>query len=178
MPCKDIYAILGGDMDCYSNSSVAFENGKKFVINNRSKKSICKIHINNCLINDNNIRKCDFFFAIKEDQKFYLVELKGQSLDDAVEQIKSTFDILNSKIKKSAKDFIGVIVSSAVPKAADQKFKAILFHTTPAPIVPVSVYSNLVKSYSIFVGIKLLPLIIRKIVIVVQRIQSQQVDIR
>lgn len=21
MPCKDIYAILGGDMDCYSNSS-------------------------------------------------------------------------------------------------------------------------------------------------------------
>lgn len=72
-------------MDCYSNSSVAFENGKKFVINNRSKKSICKIHVDNCLIKDNNIRKCDFFFAIKEDQKFYLVELKGQSLDDAVE---------------------------------------------------------------------------------------------
>ncbi|TWI15646.1 hypothetical protein [Sphingobacterium siyangense] len=125
MPCKDIYAILGGDMDCYSNSSVAFENGKKFVINNRSKKSICKIHIDNCLFKDNNIRKCDFFFAIKEDQKFYLVELKGQSLDDAVEQIKSTFDILNSKIKKRTQDFIGVIVSSAVPKAADQKFKTL-----------------------------------------------------
>ena len=141
-------------MDCYSSSSIAFENGKKFVINNRSKKTICKIHIDNCLIKDNNVRKCDFFFAIRENQKFYLVELKGQSLDDAVEQIKSTFNILNSKIKQSAQDFVGVIVSSAVPKAADQKFKTLQQKISSFETIATSVFFAIIwifKSYSIYV---------------------------
>lgn len=125
MPCKDILSKLGGDTDCYSNESSAHENGKKFTLNNVSKKTICKIRVDNCLIKDKNIRKCDFFFSVNEDRKFYLVELKGQSIIDAVEQIKSTFTIINAKIREDSKNYTGVVVSSAVPKAADQKFKTL-----------------------------------------------------
>lgn len=125
MPCKDISSKLGGEGSCYSNESAAHENGKKFVLNNISKKSICKIRVDDCLIKDKQIRKCDFFFSVNEDRKFYLVELKGQSIIDAVEQIKSTFNIVNSKLKEDAKNYTGIVVSSAGPKAADQKFKTL-----------------------------------------------------
>jgi hypothetical protein len=35
----------------------------------------------------------------------------------------STFDLINLKIKAAAQSYTGIIVSSAVPKAANQKFK-------------------------------------------------------
>lgn len=41
----------------------------------------------------------------------------------AVEQIISTYDIIESKIRTSPLNYLGIIVSSAVPKAANQKFK-------------------------------------------------------
>lgn len=125
MPCGDLLQILGGDQICYSNSSTAVENGKKFVLNNRNKKTICKIRVDDCLIKSKQIKKCDFLFSIKEDRKYFLVELKGQSLKDATEQIKNTFNEVNLKLKESPAQFTGIIVSSAVPKTADQKFKSI-----------------------------------------------------
>lgn len=123
MACDEIFEILGGNRECYSNSTAALENGKKFALNNRNGKSICKVRVDNCLIIDNAIRKCDFLFYIKEDKKVFLVELKGQSVDDALFQIKSTFDIVNQRLKAAPSQYVGVVVSSAVPKAADQKFK-------------------------------------------------------
>lgn len=125
MACDDILQILGGDQICYSNSSSALENGKKFILNNRNKKTICKIRVDDCLIKSKEIKKCDFFFSIREDRKYFLVELKGQSLTDATEQIKNTFSEVNNKLKESPSQFTGIIVSSAVPRAADQKFKSL-----------------------------------------------------
>lgn len=126
MPCRDISSKLGGDNNCYANASSAVENGKRFALNNRSGKTICRVRIDDCLVRDKNVRKCDFFFSVNEDRKFYLVELKGQAITDAVEQIKSTFHIVNSKLNEDSTNYTGIVVSSAVPKGADQKFKTLV----------------------------------------------------
>ena len=123
MACENLRNLLNGDAACFSNSISAIENGKKFIFKNPNRKTICKVHVDNCLITDQTIKKCDFLFSIQEDNKYYLVELKGKAIDVAIEQIVSTFDIVNLKIKATAQNYTGIIVSSAVPKAANQKFK-------------------------------------------------------
>lgn len=123
MACENLRNLLNGDEACFSNASSAVENGKKFIFNNPNRKTICRVHVDNCLITDQAIKKCDFLFNIIEDGKYYLVELKGTAIDTAVEQIVSTFDIVNRKIKATADSYTGIVVSSAVPKAANQKFK-------------------------------------------------------
>ncbi len=123
MTCEDLRTILKANAACFSNSSSAIENGKKFIINNISGKTICRIHVDNCLIVDQNIKKCDFLFNIEEDGKYYLAELKGVDVDTAIKQIESTFEYLNREIKSTPQNYTGIIVSSAVPQAAHQKFK-------------------------------------------------------
>jgi hypothetical protein len=123
MTCNDLRDILNGDANCFSIASSATENGKKFRFNNPSNKTICRVHVDNCLIKDQTIRKCDFLFNIVEDSKYYLIELKGTSIDIALKQIVSTFEVVNGKIKVDPSDYTGIVVSSAVPKAANQKFK-------------------------------------------------------
>jgi hypothetical protein len=123
MTCENLRVTLNGDHACFSNSSTAIEHGKKFIFNNVSGKSICKVHVDNCLIKDQSVKKCDYLFNIEEDNRYYLVELKGVDVDTAIKQIESTFDIINQRIKASPDNYTGIIVSSAVPKAAHQKFK-------------------------------------------------------
>lgn len=83
---------------CFDDSMVAKEKGKEFRINNKSQKTICRVHIDGCLIHDNRGKRCDYFFKICETKQCYLVELKGSDIDEAVQQIIHTFDLLNSKL--------------------------------------------------------------------------------
>lgn len=122
MTCDNLKTLLSGDDNCFSNASSAIENGKKFILRNPSNKTVCRVRVDDCLITDKTIKKCDYLFQVNSS-KFYLVELKGKSIDDAVAQILSTYDNVNKKIKAQASDYNGIVVSSAVPKAADQKFK-------------------------------------------------------
>jgi len=62
-------------------------------------------------------------FKICETEKYFLVELKGNSsLSDAVTQISKTFEFINKKLKLSPQHFEGVIVASRVPRA-DLRFR-------------------------------------------------------
>ncbi|MBB5436930.1 hypothetical protein HDC92_000594 [Pedobacter sp. AK017] len=122
--CIDLISKLGATdrVGCFSISTVAEENGKRFAFNNTSNKTICKAKVDNCLITDQTVKKCDFLFNIQEDGKYYLVELKGQSIDVALKQIERTYDIVNKNIKTTPDKYTGIIVSSAVPKAANLKY--------------------------------------------------------
>ena len=109
--------------DCFSPSSGAKENGKKFNFDNRSHKTICRVRVDGCLITSQEVKKCDFLFKVCEDDRYYLVELKGGAVDEAVLQIISTFDIVNAKVKTLPEKYAGVIVSSSVPAGTEQKFR-------------------------------------------------------
>ena len=123
MSCTDLRETLNGNAECFSNASSASENGKKFILKNVSGKSICRVRVDDCLITDQKSKKCDFLFNIKENSRYFLVELKGVDLDTAVKQIESTFDHVNQKIKQPPVNYIGIIVSSAVPRASTLKFQ-------------------------------------------------------
>lgn len=125
MSCTALQQILEvpDKNDCFSNSSSANENGKKFAVENRAGRNICRVRVDDCLITSREIKKCDYLFAVIETSRYYLVELKGTAVADAVAQIVSTFDIVNRKIRETPQNYKGVIVSSAVPSATEQRFR-------------------------------------------------------
>ncbi|AMP97440.1 hypothetical protein AY601_0485 [Pedobacter cryoconitis] len=127
MSCIELKRVLDPKNfheNCFSFSSVATENGKKFRIENKSNADICKVKVDGCLITDNTVRKCDFLFEVSSTTKTYLlVELKGGDLNSAVKQIESTYDLLHKKLNVPVENFKGIIVSSAVPRAANLAFR-------------------------------------------------------
>jgi hypothetical protein len=110
---------------CFNSSTVAEEHGKKFRLENKSKKTICRVTVDGCLINDEHTKRCDYLFKVCETEQHFLVELKGTDVSKAVEQIISTFDLVNKKLKLDSRHFEGIIVSSSIPRAAEQKFRVL-----------------------------------------------------
>lgn len=123
MACAELQQKLNGRASCFSNSSAASENGKRFSFKNPNNLTICKVQVDGCLINDQNKKKCDFFFSVPQVNKYYLVELKGKHIEIALEQITETFVHVNKNLQESPDQYKGLIVSSTVPKSANQRFK-------------------------------------------------------
>jgi len=121
MSCESIKQALdpqGIHDNCFSNSTVAEENKRKFVIHKPSNLLVCKVQVDGCLITTQLIRKCDYLFEVATDPKEYLlVELKGSDLDGAVEQLISTYEQLAPKLNAQAEQFSAFVVSSVVPKS-------------------------------------------------------------
>ena len=125
MNCDELKEKLDAipEEDCFSISTSESEGGKKFSFINPDRKSICRVHVDNCLIKDKSTKKCDYLFSVKEDSLFYLVEFKGINVHEAIEQILSTYEIINKKVQQQAHHFRGIVVSSSVPSATEQKFR-------------------------------------------------------
>jgi hypothetical protein len=125
MCCQQLQVTLEatGKKDCFSAGTVAHEHGKKFTLRNPAHKTVCRVKVDDCLIDAPDTRKCDYLFKVCEMEKYFLVELKGQDVSTAVTQIVRTYDIVNRKIKVTADRYKGVIVSSAVPSATQQHFR-------------------------------------------------------
>ena len=130
MCCESLKEALDAKSkaNCFSQSTVAEEKGKKFSFNNSVRKGICRVKVDNCLIENKNIPKCDYLFKVCEaeekNSKYYFVELKGVNVDHAVTQIIKTFEMVRSKLKQSPpENYKGYVISSAVPSATEQKFR-------------------------------------------------------
>lgn len=123
--CKDLAERLKVEkhLDCFSPKTVASEQGKEFRIVNKSKKAICRVRIDNCLIKSRSTKKCDFLFKVCASKRYLLVELKGSNVEDGFAQLVSTFDYLKSKLEVEPEHFEGFIVSTQVPRAANLKVR-------------------------------------------------------
>ncbi len=73
----------------------AKEGGKKFEIKfkNSYTESIWRLKVDNCLIVNSSINKCDFAFYRKIFNAFILVELKGNDVLKGVKQLRSTVEL-------------------------------------------------------------------------------------
>lgn len=80
---------------------VAFEKGKTYKLLNASKYKIKKVRIDNCILQNEGQRRCDYLLSIDDDniRKVFFVELKGERLIDAVKQIHSTITYLKEEFK-------------------------------------------------------------------------------
>lgn len=112
-----------GKDDCFANKTSVSENGKTFRIECKDKaEQFCCIHADGCFIIDNDSKKCDYIFIRCTNEDTYYVELKGQEIDRAYEQLISTIDH-HFRIEKVA--IHGFIVTGKGIPRADAKRKKI-----------------------------------------------------
>ncbi len=112
-----------GKEDCFEHATAAKENGKEISIRKPAHLTVCRVKIDKCLVKSNDSTKCDYFFRVCETEVNILVELKGKKILHAVDQIVQTFLLLSKHFKQEPKAFKGYIVSSSVPRAAEQTFR-------------------------------------------------------
>ncbi|MEJ5995178.1 hypothetical protein WG904_12180 [Pedobacter sp. Du54] len=127
MSCDGLRAKLDPEnlhAQCFSSSHAASENGKRFEIIRPGKLGVCKVRVDGCLITNQAIRKCDYFFGVATDpESYFLVELKGSDLSTAVSQLESTYDQLRGRIEADPRQFTAVVVSSMVPAKSNAVFR-------------------------------------------------------
>lgn len=103
--------------DCCIENKVAKENGKRFEI--ESIENFTKIRIDDCLIDYQEIEKCDFGFVRHFNDEFYFVELKGNKIEKAYNQIIETIKYFEKNLVKipQNKKYGFIVSSSGLPKA-------------------------------------------------------------
>ncbi|WP_434683891.1 hypothetical protein [Pseudanabaena minima] len=106
--------------ECTKCSDVAEENKRKYILQNPSRKKVCKVRIDGCVITSQSQRKCDYLMIVCEDEAsnqtesvdLYFVELKGRDLMSAVEQLTETIKYFQSeKYKFTGKVFARAVVT-------------------------------------------------------------------
>lgn len=99
------------------------ENRSTLILENRDQASSVKIIVDGCEINEG--IRCDYMHISKEIEMY--IELKGQDLEHAMEQIKRTMEILSIDLKKQKK--ISYIICTRSPLTSteiqnyDRKFR-------------------------------------------------------
>jgi len=88
------------------------ENTRKFEIRNDNSRSVNKVRVDGCLIDDNRER-CDYLFEI--DKLVIYVELKGSDIQKAYNQLIATIGYCKRRHDKIVKECY--IVASRVPRA-------------------------------------------------------------
>ena len=94
----------------HNESKISFsENKRTYTADNISKKKILGFHVDGGLIVSKQIRKCDYALVVEEDL-CYLIELKGQGIEEACEQLSVTIEYFSENYKMQK--FVGRIVVS------------------------------------------------------------------
>ncbi|HOG26917.1 MAG TPA: hypothetical protein PLI24_04020 [Candidatus Cloacimonas sp.] len=95
----------------------AQENNRTFniICDKNIKKTIVKVWIDGCLIPDQDKKKCDYMFIIPEGKVLILVECKGNDVKKAIEQIRSTIQILKPLVDLSSQKYAFIVPTMVAP---------------------------------------------------------------
>lgn len=96
------------------------EHRSKLTLLNVDEAKSTSIIVDGCEINDNSIR-CDFLHISKNIERF--IELKGQDLTHAIDQIKTTINRLSSNPITQPKICYIICVRSPLSSAQIQNYK-------------------------------------------------------
>ena len=109
-----------------SNKIYTFkEQRSSLTLINKDQVASVKIHVDGCEIDDNGIR-CDYLHLAKEIEMY--IELKGQDLAHAMDQIIRTIGLLSKDVRNQAK--ISYIICTRSPLTSteiqiyDRQFRA------------------------------------------------------
>ena len=75
--------------DTRSTPSVT-EKGKTFQLDNRNKREVACIKIDDCVFKQADGIKCDYLFEVESKKQLFYVELKGSDIVKAINQIIET----------------------------------------------------------------------------------------
>ncbi|HPK60275.1 MAG TPA: hypothetical protein PK592_05195 [Candidatus Cloacimonas sp.] len=79
------------------------------------KETIVKVWIDGCLIPDQDKKKCDYMFIIPEGKVLIMVECKGNDVKKAIEQIRSTIQILKPLVDLSSQKYAFIVPTMVAP---------------------------------------------------------------
>jgi hypothetical protein len=114
--CHEFQQNYGDCTDCSEGKRiVAEENKRKYILQNPSKKKVCKIRIDGCVISSQTKRKCDYLIIVCELEYMYFIELKGKDLISAVEQLTETVKHFQSECNEVKGKIFARVVLSKVP---------------------------------------------------------------
>ncbi len=94
---------------------IAYENGKKYQLNNTSGITLRKVKVDKCLPQNIGEKRCDFLMDIDNLKRVFFIELKGGDLNKAVNQIYSTIIYLKTEFKNYRMD-ARIVGSKDVPQ--------------------------------------------------------------
>ncbi|MGK7897287.1 MAG: hypothetical protein AB4372_27630 [Xenococcus sp. (in: cyanobacteria)] len=125
--CEEIKRNYPDCVTCTSNSKVQVaENKRKYILQNPSRKEVCRVRVDGCLISSEDRRKCDFMIIVCPTKDVYLIELKGNKLLDAIEQLSQTLSYFNSQFL--GKIYARIVLSKVQqPKAMETDGRVVKF---------------------------------------------------
>ncbi len=80
----------GSHTNCDRRKTIPLGSTRKYILNNPEKQLVCKTLVDQGLIPDSKVKKCDYALTICSNLSQILVELKGRHLEEACTQIIST----------------------------------------------------------------------------------------
>ncbi len=94
------------------------EKQSKFTGINDSQKEFLKINIDGCLEFDG--KKCDYMLIKTENNEAFFVELKGNHLHQAIEQLKNSIEKIEKNYVEKLTNKKAFIVLTRYPKASSK----------------------------------------------------------
>ena len=98
---------------------VCEEKQTKITFRNMARETVAKIRIDGCVIAGNTVKKCDYLLLYAEIKKAVFVELKGNKVMTAIEQLAATLDnaIIKEPLKQYDKRAYAVVTKYPTPRA-------------------------------------------------------------
>jgi len=110
-----------------NSSIVCIENGMRYELKNDNQSCVKKIAIDNCLISDTEVQKCDYAVLICNSEICCFIELKGSDIKHACDQILYTIRQLNDIVMKCQKIYARIIPSRYSAPNIRSRPKELLF---------------------------------------------------
>lgn len=92
-------------------SIVCSEKGMRYELINDNRSCVKKIIIDDCLITNKTIQKCDYAILLCNSEICCFIELKGSDITHACDQILHTYGQLTDLVKKCKKIYARIIPS-------------------------------------------------------------------
>jgi len=96
---------------------ISDKKSTQWTFRNPMKKCVCLIQIDGCMIENQEVKKCDSLFLVcgqKNEKSAFLVELKGKKLEHALEQLVSTLQQLKDNL--TGFNIYARVATTRVPK--------------------------------------------------------------
>jgi hypothetical protein len=102
---------------------VCEEKRTKITFCNSTGETVAKIRIDGCVITDNTVKKCDYLLLCAEIKKAVFVELKGNKVMTAIEQLSATLDneTIKTPLARYEKKAYAVVTRISIPETTIQK---------------------------------------------------------
>jgi hypothetical protein len=104
---------------------VCEEKQTKITFHNSTGETAAKIKVDGCVITGSTVKKCDYLLLCAKMKKAVFVELKGNKVMTAIEQLSATLDnkIIKTSLVQYEKKAYAVVTRNPIPSTTIQNIQ-------------------------------------------------------